>query len=271
MTDHEDTQVASVLRPLGMAMALVNDYYSFDKEFALWEKQGSSSNDLLYNGVAFLMKESHLSVDAAKEALKDTIIDLEIEFCRLRDNFLSSSEGTSDRLKRYVCYAQLTAGGSAYWHANAPRYQACSEKRAGDHCSLLSPTTNATTFEESGSTDYSSQSQWTADQVSRLGSISSYGSTLPMTISPVLEPFNYINSLPQKGFRTKLALALNVWLQVPQQQMEVINNIISTLHSASLLYVVSHFPNFLGLLPQRRCSIQNDLPCATGVTSINVF
>ncbi|KAK1986913.1 isoprenoid synthase domain-containing protein, partial [Colletotrichum cereale] len=48
-------------------------------------------------------------------------------------------------------------------------------------------------------------------------------------------PYNYIKSLPQKGFRTKLALALNVWLQVPQQEIEVIINVISTLHSASLM------------------------------------
>ncbi|WYZ42295.1 hypothetical protein EsH8_V_001190 [Colletotrichum jinshuiense] len=235
LTDDEAAQVAPVLRPLGMAMALVNDYYSFDKEFASWEKQENSSGDELYNGVAYLMRESHLSIEAARGALKDMIVDLEGEFCRLRDDWLRSSECISDRLKRYVCYAQLTAGGSAYWHANAPRYQACPKTRARDHDGLLSPATDATTTDDSGSTNYSCQSHWTADQVSRLGSISSYGTTPPTAMSPVMEPYNYIKSLPQKGFRTKLALALNVWLQVPQQQMEVINNIISTLHSASLI------------------------------------
>ncbi|OHW95340.1 geranylgeranyl pyrophosphate synthase [Colletotrichum incanum] len=235
LNDHEAAHVAPVLRPLGMAMALVNDYYSFDKECALWEKQDSSSGNTLYNSVAYLMRESHLSVDAAKGALKDMIIDLEREFCRLRDDWLNSSEGISDRLKRYVCYAQFTAGGSAYWHANAPRYQSCPETRAQDHNGLLSPTTDAATTDDSGSTGYSCQSHLTADQVSRLGSISSYETTPPTAVSPVMEPYNYIKSLPQKGFRTKLALALNVWLQVPQKKMEVINNIISTLHSASLM------------------------------------
>lgn len=50
-----------------------------------------------------------------------------------------------------------------------------------------------------------------------------------------MEPYRYISSLPSKGFRDMAAEAFNVWLQVPREKLDQICDVISTLHTASLL------------------------------------
>lgn len=52
---------------------------------------------------------------------------------------------------------------------------------------------------------------------------------------PVLEPYHYLISLPSKGVRTLTADAFNIWLDVPQKKLDEIVDIISMLHTSSLL------------------------------------
>ncbi|KAK9383051.1 isoprenoid synthase domain-containing protein [Kockiozyma suomiensis] len=51
----------------------------------------------------------------------------------------------------------------------------------------------------------------------------------------VLRPFSYLESHPGKDLRRVLVDGFNIWLQVPESSTEIIGNVISRLHSASLL------------------------------------
>jgi len=51
----------------------------------------------------------------------------------------------------------------------------------------------------------------------------------------ILEPINYINSLPSKGVRTMLIEALDQWLEVPPTSLRIIKEIVDQLHNASLI------------------------------------
>lgn len=51
----------------------------------------------------------------------------------------------------------------------------------------------------------------------------------------VLMPYNYILQVPGKNIRSKLSLAFNHWLNVPEDKLQQIDDIIQTLHNASLL------------------------------------
>ncbi|KAI1420545.1 isoprenoid synthase domain-containing protein [Xylaria sp. FL1777] len=48
-------------------------------------------------------------------------------------------------------------------------------------------------------------------------------------------PFNYLLSQPGKDIRTKLISAFNVWLDVPQETLDVISKVVAMLHTSSLL------------------------------------
>ncbi|GKT60685.1 geranylgeranyl pyrophosphate synthase [Colletotrichum tofieldiae] len=48
-------------------------------------------------------------------------------------------------------------------------------------------------------------------------------------------PFDYLSALPGKDFRAQLIQAFNVWLEVPQESIDVITSVVGMLHTASLL------------------------------------
>ncbi|XP_037905299.1 geranylgeranyl pyrophosphate synthase isoform X4 [Hermetia illucens] len=57
----------------------------------------------------------------------------------------------------------------------------------------------------------------------------------------LLQPFAYIQQIPGKQFRAKLALALNHWLQIPDEKFALIGEIVQMLHNSSLLGIpVAH-------------------------------
>jgi geranylgeranyl pyrophosphate synthase len=50
-----------------------------------------------------------------------------------------------------------------------------------------------------------------------------------------MEPFRYISNLPSKGVREKAIDALNFWLEVPPEEVDVIKSVVSMMHNSSLL------------------------------------
>jgi len=53
----------------------------------------------------------------------------------------------------------------------------------------------------------------------------------------LLEPYEYLISIPGKEVRSALIDAFNVWLQVPGENLAMIKRIVQMLHTASLMCV----------------------------------
>uniref|UniRef100_A0A182Y818 Geranylgeranyl pyrophosphate synthase n=1 Tax=Anopheles stephensi TaxID=30069 RepID=A0A182Y818_ANOST len=51
----------------------------------------------------------------------------------------------------------------------------------------------------------------------------------------LLQPLNYIEQIPGKQVRMKLALAINHWLSIPMDKLAAISEIVQMLHNSSLL------------------------------------
>ncbi|KAF7326754.1 Terpenoid synthase [Mycena venus] len=51
----------------------------------------------------------------------------------------------------------------------------------------------------------------------------------------ILDPFAYTASRPGKGVRARLFSAFNVWMNVPQAEIEIIEKVVCMLHDASLM------------------------------------
>uniref|UniRef100_A0A1B0D2K9 Uncharacterized protein n=1 Tax=Phlebotomus papatasi TaxID=29031 RepID=A0A1B0D2K9_PHLPP len=51
----------------------------------------------------------------------------------------------------------------------------------------------------------------------------------------LLQPYHYISQIPGKQIRSKLALAFNQWLNIPQEKLNEIGKIVQMLHNSSLL------------------------------------
>lgn len=55
----------------------------------------------------------------------------------------------------------------------------------------------------------------------------------------LVEPYDYLTSIPGKEVRSALIDAFNVWLQVPPENLVMIKKVVQMLHTASLLFVPS--------------------------------
>lgn len=229
LTEAEKAEVAHLLKPLGMSMALVNDLYSFDKELADQKAQVYTvGGEIMYNGVAFIQHEKQISIAEAKQELRIRILGLEREFEKLRHKWTSADRNPSQRLQEFVHCAAMTASGSAYWHAKAPRYH--SECRHGSPPTASLPSaTSSQTF----STSPGGLSELTS-LISRSRLCSQSASNV-LVENPIHAPYTYLQSLPSKGIRSMLAAAFNVWLGVPKPELDAINDIIKDLHTASLM------------------------------------
>jgi geranylgeranyl diphosphate synthase type 3 len=51
----------------------------------------------------------------------------------------------------------------------------------------------------------------------------------------LLEPYDYLESNPGKDFRSKMIQAFQFWIKVPEDDLNIIKQVISMLHCASLL------------------------------------
>ncbi len=105
-----------------LAAALMNDYYSFNKEFD--EHQRAGSMDRLQNGLGILMREYGYTETEARSILREeirkgerAIMDGYVAWQECAD---SSSE--SHELNRYIVMIILMIGGITFWSSHASRY-----------------------------------------------------------------------------------------------------------------------------------------------------
>ncbi|KAJ6460003.1 isoprenoid synthase domain-containing protein [Mycena sanguinolenta] len=57
----------------------------------------------------------------------------------------------------------------------------------------------------------------------------------PTNAEQILGPFTYVSAMPGKGVRRDLLGALNVWMNVPEEKLNIISGLVGVLHNASLM------------------------------------
>ncbi|KAL8958737.1 MAG: hypothetical protein Q9193_004261 [Seirophora villosa] len=119
ITEAEEESVRHIMTPISLSMALVNDYFSWDKEYYDYMQKGDQGR--LYSSIKLLMDEHHVSATEAKEMVCEMIVQYEREYTREKERWLATGERPLE-LRRYVDNAALMAAGSLYWHSSAPRY-----------------------------------------------------------------------------------------------------------------------------------------------------
>ena len=117
----EKASVAHVLDKGALILGLVNDLYSFSKEFEEHSRAGTL--DMIHNGISILMHGYGYSEEEARNILRQEISAAEKD---LLDSYqaweLSHAPKCSETLRKYVVYYILALGGSIYWHSHTQRY-----------------------------------------------------------------------------------------------------------------------------------------------------
>ncbi|KAM0358657.1 hypothetical protein ACHAP4_004633 [Fusarium culmorum] len=96
LSPQEDADLGHVIRPCFAALALTNDYFSFDREM---EEIDTST---LINSVAIVMRIQNLDIPTAKAIINETIQKYEQEFLRRIDQYKQHKGPISNKIEQYM-------------------------------------------------------------------------------------------------------------------------------------------------------------------------
>jgi hypothetical protein len=116
LTPQEDAEVGPIIRSCFAALALTNDYFSFDREM------DEADTSTLINSVSIVMRLQNVDISTAKEVIKKTIQKYEQEFLRRIEDYRHRSERVSEKIKQYLEAMTYKFSGNLVWSLNCPRY-----------------------------------------------------------------------------------------------------------------------------------------------------
>jgi hypothetical protein len=130
LTPEEDAELGRIIRPCFAALALTNDYFSFDREME------DAENSTLINSVSIVMRLQDLDISSAKTVIKETIQKYEREFMRQIDEYKQQRESVPEKIQQYMEAMSYQVSGNLVWSLNCPRYnpdyryrlEACQQK-----------------------------------------------------------------------------------------------------------------------------------------------
>ncbi|KAL4956126.1 isoprenoid synthase domain-containing protein [Aspergillus filifer] len=250
-TQEEKDSIADVVFPCGTMAVLVNDYYSFPKEFDELHEKGMLHR--MKNAVFLLMRDYGYTEDEANSILKQEARKGEEKFIAAYNAWEDAPGPKSHELRRYWHMALFLFSGAIFWFAHAQRYNrtdlaTTAEDRARWIGKCDGPLRVLKDYPPPKASRSSKSSNGEPNGASRVqvngnSSVSPDLSLRTPFTAPFLKapshtceaPYEYVNSLPSKGMRNRLIDALNVWLKVPSKSLETIKNIVQMLHNASLM------------------------------------
>ncbi|KAH8786022.1 fusicoccadiene synthase [Diaporthe sp. PMI_573] len=254
--DHELDLCRELMSHAWIAVGLQNDIWSWPKERDAARLHGK---DHVVNAIWVLMQEHQTDVDGAMQICRKLIVDHVAKYLDVIEAN-KNDESISLDLRKYLDVMLYSISGNVVWSLECPRYnpdinfnetQLEWMRQGLPPRPELSPSLlvnlETVSADESDSTVDSDKSGDT-QRDSSPSSVSSCSLSRETSAAAqeththkvfereVLEaPYKYIASMPSKGIRDHFIDALNEWLRVPQEKVQLIKHAIRILHNASLL------------------------------------
>lgn len=119
LTYVETAQTSSITSAAYDAWVLVNDYFSWEKEYKNYEANGSTGQ--IVSAVFLFMKWHDIDPITAKKMLRGEIIVREERYCQLKADYLARGNVTDRIIKWFKLLDFVTAGNFA-WSMTTARY-----------------------------------------------------------------------------------------------------------------------------------------------------
>ena len=266
ITKEEDVELSKLRIPWSATLALANDFFSFDSEYAELKQSGKKR---LKNAVWLCMRWHSINVSAAKAMVRDAAFQYEQQFHELCRDYRKANAPLSEKLERYLLGLQYQVSGNIIWSLSCPRYwpmnrydrRLCSEepvlikdgmtlgpiprpgpKRSSPSRRTLANALPARTVNgiQTSSTPASQFGDVLSSSESDLSDDAESSDDEPemevVLKSELIDaPYKYVDAMPSKGVRDSMINALNVWFDVDAAELEKIRTIIRLLHTASLM------------------------------------
>ncbi|KAK6335565.1 hypothetical protein TWF696_002336 [Orbilia brochopaga] len=246
LSEEEKDKLDTINLIVYQAGALINDYYSVEREWAAHaalKKPGEPKST-----VWIVMHTHDVTLGEAKEIVKEKYFRLERDFLQERKRLMDEN-GPESVYGRLTSYLQYILTGTALFSMHGPRYHLTPEETPHyprpEHKIQELPgwRPKASLPKEvngdkngcqngNGSTGTGRQSNGANGNHNAKAWLSTYSK---LSDEIILEPFEYIKSLPSKKIRNFAIEALDYWYRVPQSSLDVIMNVVDILHSSSLI------------------------------------
>ncbi|CAG7927668.1 unnamed protein product [Penicillium olsonii] len=254
-TAEETAQTSSITNAAYEAWVLANDYFSWEKEHNNYESRGSTGH--IVSAVFLFMKCYDIDSSAAKRMLRDEIVAREERYCQLKADYLGRGDATK-RIMRWLQLLDDVTAGNFAWSMTTARYHEDAEDAYPELCGvhntdlvsngdLGKPIVPLPMKSDMITSDFT-QKGFSDDRESTYGSPIIEPTCLDsgckqqtdsslVSISDFeeisLEPYVYQKSLPSKGVWNAAIDGLDIWYQVPERSVLIIQEIITLLHSSS--------------------------------------
>ncbi|OQE94690.1 hypothetical protein PENNAL_c0003G09066 [Penicillium nalgiovense] len=246
LTLEEEETIAPIVRPCFGALGLANDYYSFDIEWEEFqETYRADSSHTMTNAVWLYMNWEKLSIDEAKSRVVQVVRGYEKEFQRSANGFIVDTNRCGSHLREYLRSLAFQIPGNIVWRLRCPRYH---PELCFDATKLLSTEADQNQLLPGVKTSNSIPSNRSLVDLPDDSTNDPKTKGRPQLSSEVSStcPYEYISSLPSKGFREAFFDVLNVWLALRESTLKIIKTISQKLHSASLIAISLDFVILIG-------------------------
>jgi hypothetical protein len=125
LTKEEDALLADIIQPCYASLALANDYFSFDREWAEAQSKPDSeqgNTPKLINAVWLYMQWRGVDAAAAKRLVVEAANRYEARFLELCKRFRRDHNPLDHKLNRYLRVLSYQVSGNVVWSLNCPRY-----------------------------------------------------------------------------------------------------------------------------------------------------
>lgn len=124
LTEDESQYTAALTRAAYDSWVLVNDYFSWEKEYQNYTSSGSTGQ--IASAVYLFMKWHNIDPVTAKKMLRNEIIAREEKLCKLKSEYLARGNMT-DRILKWIELLVLVTAGNFAWSMTTARYHAEAE------------------------------------------------------------------------------------------------------------------------------------------------
>ncbi|USW55040.1 Putative polyprenyl synthetase, isoprenoid synthase domain superfamily [Septoria linicola] len=263
LTKSEEQDLSAVTSAAYNAWVLVNDYFSWEKEVLNYEHNGSTGE--IVSAIFLFMRWHAVDAKKAKRMVREEICAREELYCQLKSEFVTQ-HGKTQKSTEWFDLLDLVTAGNFAWSMTTARYdlngqdaypalrlQHQTESQNLPGLDLDAPISTSAKKRDSvhekmdlheascllnDQVDSSSGSQTASDVTNGHAEPKSPPApelSLDTFETMVLEPTQYIESMPSKGVRNTAIDALDVWYQVPDTALQTIRDIVTTLHNSSLM------------------------------------
>ncbi|KAF2165560.1 hypothetical protein M409DRAFT_24413 [Zasmidium cellare ATCC 36951] len=246
LTKAEEVELSHITISAYNAWVLVNDYFSWEKEVLNYKANGSVGE--IVSAVFLFMRWYSVDAKQAKELLRAEIISREKIYSELKERHLRQANVT-ERTRYWFTLLDLVTAGNFIWSMTTARYlkgdDAYPALRAKHHLTSGDSTENNLDQPISAAVTENGHANGQNGTASLPQSVPCMQSERPFLQLPaallapyeetVLEPCDYIRSMPSKGVRNSAIDALDVWYEVPESSLDAIRGIVNNLHNSSLM------------------------------------